>query len=426
MTERETITVEKLSDILEVSNSTVRQWIASNKLHAEKYNGKFLIPLESNNDFIVERIKKKHEKPYLPYIPDELTEYNKWHELIDEIAWLLKVLYSGKHEIKAKSFRADHIFVRYLKNHDVSLDNLRSTFLHNNRINTLLVTDDLKRGWYNELSFVVPIKDSTLGLSFKDIEVNNKISDIRFSFPSWKIISCYYAIYFYLRGITLQKEPNIRISEHGATLAAFKYNLLPGLEKTIWKSPLDISWAASSRIYKKHNIIYSEQYLQYGYCFHPRAPHKSPVEIFENIHKTFKKRGQTREKPIKYTLFDYLHDFRIWANYVDINNILALWGKGYKGFLDQNLSLILFMIGGISEMCYISVHGQEKYISVLQELYELFALNNPSLEKDFVNTPPYQRMRIYNQMGFIDGRIKLHEGFNMNEIQLGPLTAINK
>jgi hypothetical protein len=78
------------------------------------------------------------------------------------------------------------------------------------------------------------------------------------------------------------------------------------------------------------------------------------------------KSADKQEKNIQYTLFDYLHDFRIWANYIDINNILALWGKGYKGFLDQNLSFLLFIIDGISELCYISVHGQEKYIRILQ------------------------------------------------------------
>ena len=420
MTDTNYHTVKRLSEILEVSPDTVRNWIANNKLRAEKHNGKYLIPFEGNNDFIVDRIKKKHEKPYLPYIPDELTEYNKWHELIDELSWLFKVLYSDKEEIKAKYFRADHLFVKYLRNNEVTLDSLRSAFLNKNRINSSMVTDDLKRGWYNELSFVVPIKKSTLGLSFKDIDINNKISDLRFSFPSWKIVSCYYAIYFYLRGITLQKEPNFRIREHGAAIAAFKYNLLPSLEKHIWKFPLNISWAPSIRIYKKHMLVYSEQYLQNRYCFHPRAPYKSPVEIFESIYKTFKKRGQTRIKHIQYTLFDYLHDFRIWANYIDISNILALWGKGYKGFLDQNLSFLLFIIGGISELCYMSVHGQEKYIHNLQKLYYLFALNNPSLEKDFIKTPPYQRMIIYNELGFVDSKIELHKESNINEIQLEP------
>ena len=64
-------TVKRFSEIIEVSPDTVRNWIANNKLLAEKHNGKYLIPFEGNNDFIVERIKKKHEKPYLPFIPDE-------------------------------------------------------------------------------------------------------------------------------------------------------------------------------------------------------------------------------------------------------------------------------------------------------------------------------------------------------------------
>jgi hypothetical protein len=79
-------------------------------------------------------------------------------------------------------------------------------------------------------------------------------------------------------------------------------------------------------------------------------------------------------------IFDFLHDFRVWANYQNIDDLLSLRGIGYKAFIDQNLSLLLFMIGGITEICYIAVHGAESYLRNLQKLYDLFALNNPQLE----------------------------------------------
>src|SRR2546430_12557250 len=42
---------------------------------------------------------------------------------------------------------------------------------------TTLFRSDLKRGWYNELFFLFPLKDTTLGLTFADIEKNRSRSE---------------------------------------------------------------------------------------------------------------------------------------------------------------------------------------------------------------------------------------------------------
>jgi hypothetical protein len=260
------------------------------------------------------------------------------------------------------------------------------------------------------------LKESTLGISFNDIEINKEKTNIRFIFPSWRITSAYYSVYFYLRAVTLQKQPTIRIKEHGSTLSAFKHNLLPKLEKVIWKFPLNISWTPEKRIYRRHLPISKIKHLKYLYACHPRSPHSTPHELFENIYGSFKTKGKRKGEKFIYTLFDCLHDFRIWANYLDIDNLLSLWGKGYKGFIDQNLSLILFFVGGISELCFISVYGERKYINNLQKLYELFVLNNPELEKNFTNSAPYQRLIIYNKMGLISKGLSLKRKYNINAV----------
>lgn len=115
-------------------------------------------------------------------------------------------------------------------------------------------------------------------------------------------------------------------------------------------------------------------------------------------------------------LFDFLHDFRVWANYQNIDDMLNLWGIGYKAFIDQNLSLILFMIGGISELAFIAVQGADQYIQSLQKLYDLFATNNPQLEREFKNTPIYQRHELYKELGFVDQSLKLKTEVNPNAV----------
>jgi hypothetical protein len=115
-----------------------------------------------------------------------------------------------------------------------------------------------------------------------------------------------------------------------------------------------------------------------------------------------------------------LHDFRIWANYLDIDNLLNLWGPGYKTFIDQNLSVLIFFIGGISEICYLSIFGEKCYLEQLQSLYYSFIANSPELESDFVNTPVYQRHIIYNQMKIISKSIILNKKVGPNEIVAIP------
>ena len=79
---------------------------------------------------------------------------------------------------------------------------------------------------------------------------------------------------------------------------------------------------------------------------------------------------------------------------------------------------MLFFIGGISELSYISVFGEKQFINNLQKLYELFALNNPELEDTFENTALVQRLEIYNQMGFVKGKLNLRHKPNINAVSI--------
>src|SRR5205085_8990121 len=112
-------------------------------------------------------------------------------------------------------------------------------------------------------------------------------------------------------------------------------------------------------------------YSELGYARHPCPPHRSGRQIVDHIYQVFTERGRTGAKPTRYGLFDYLHDFRVWANYLDIDNLLSLWGEGYKAFLDHNLALFLFFIGAMAAVCYMSVLGPAEYVAQLQGLYDL-------------------------------------------------------
>jgi hypothetical protein len=110
-------------------------------------------------------------------------------------------------------------------------------------------------------------------------------------------------------------------------------------------------------------------------------------------------------RPTPYGLFDFLHDFRVWANYLEIDNLLNLKGSFYKSFLDQNLSLILFFIAAVTELSYIAVFGAGRYSRCLQRFHDLAVRSGSVTEEDFLRVPHHQRMQIYRELGLVKAEV---------------------
>ncbi len=410
-------TVKGLAEVLEVTPSTVRSWIRRGSLVAEKRGAQYLIPHVANADFVLKKLKEKHGRPRSPFIPKEIEAYEKWHTVLDEFCWLLKVTYATREDIKARKFRLDALLAAYLEPNIKKVVKI-GKLLGSDPSRKSIVSGDLRRGWYNELFFSVPLKPSTLGLSFSDIQSNHESSDDRFTFPSWRIVSSYYACYFYLRGLTIQKEPAVNVHRHDATINAFKFNVVPVLSSNLWAFPMDISWTPKTRIFRRQLPLQSLPHLKYGYAAHPRVPNRLPIESFEFVYDQFRRRAKKRKNPVKYPLLDFLREFRVWANYIDIDNLLSLWGTGYRAFLDQNLTTITFFLAGISEFGFLAVRGPDEYLRELQSFYDGFICNNSTLESSFVNTPMYQRMIILFRLGLIDRKIQLRRHIDINSVSL--------
>lgn len=411
--EQNTIAIDDLVGFVRVSKSTIYRWIKEEKIKTKIVDGKTEVYF---NEFITNKFEINSHKFYSqPYIPVELKDFHLWYETLDYLTWLFKISYSPKELIKAKKFRMDNIFINYLTLYKITPKKIKKAF-KNDIKNRKMVVDDLKRAWYNELAFIYPLKKMTLGLSFNDIEINKDISNNRFTFPSWKIIQSYYSIYFYLRAVTQLNFSDFHIEKHEATINSFKYNTLPVLKKVIWKFPLDIDYIPNERKYRKELLINKLDYTKFQYCFHPRKPHLPPEVIYENIYTQFSRKGKSFKRPAQYTIFDFLLEFRIWSNYLDIDNLLSLWGPGYRSFLDQNISFLLFIIGGISEMCFLSIFGEQQYINELQKFHDLFAANNEEIKDNFTITSIYQRFKIYKYLGYIESDIKFEEKIDFNKI----------
>lgn len=412
----------ELATDLGVPKWKIIQWIKRGKLVAELSGQDYEIAYDKNHEFILDQLKQKRERAWTP---KEIEGYSEWHQLFDELSWLIKICYSSKDEIKKRSFRLDRLYINYLIVHSITPARVRPLFPRSGRLQRRKATDDLKRGWYNELSFLFPLKNSTLGLSFSDISINQSISEKRFAFPSWRIVSSYYSLYFYIRAMALLKQPSFRLQEHASAIASFKNNLLHPLESVLWKFPLNISYTQEKTRRQNPSLLRQLSHTRYGYCKHPRAPWLTADEVFAHIYSTFRRKGKTKSRQNKYTVIDYMHDFRIWANYLNIDDLLRLSGSGYKSFLDQNLSLLLFFIGGLTEICYIAAIGEEHYLTELKTVSDLMIKNNSMSGEDFRNTALFQRHSIYRTLGIVTGEIKLNLSSNQNALVLSPSLTLS-
>ena len=128
MTSEKPIPIQQIAEFSGVSIGTIYKWIKAGKLKATKQGKTYEVLFSENDKFLLAQLKKKHSKPQLAWTPKEIEDYSEWHELIDEICWLIKICYSSKDDIKHKLFRLDRLFVNYLTFHKVTLNKVRQVF----------------------------------------------------------------------------------------------------------------------------------------------------------------------------------------------------------------------------------------------------------------------------------------------------------
>lgn len=414
----DSLSVAEVAAFAGVSSTTVRKWIRGGQLAASKTSGRYSIPRDENVDFIVAQLKKKYERPEEPWVPADLATYADWHTVIDELVWLLKVTFAEREALKKRDFRLDRLLQRHLERNVGSLRNVRSSFLPSPTLPRGFVEDDLLRGWYNELSFAFPLRSSTLGLRFRDVEANKKDAESRLMFPSWRFIQAYYAIYFYARCLSQMKTSTFRLERHGATLNTFGHGVLAACESTVWPWPLSIRHSPGRRVRRSTLPIRQLPHLQYGYARHPRAPYRTPQESYEYVRVQLRKRALSRGKDSTYTLVDFLYDFRVWANYRDIDSLLALWGPGYRAIIDMNLSVLLFFIGSAAELAFAAAVGETAYLDQLQHLYDAFVSRDRHLRIEFPSCPLFQRLQVFRGTGIVSSGIRLATEENPHAVDL--------
>ncbi|TKB81726.1 MAG: hypothetical protein E8D45_01645 [Nitrospira sp.] len=338
---------------------------------------------------------------------------------------MLKAAYSDPEDLKRKRFRLDVLLAHYISKNKISLGDTRREFRPTNGTVADKVWQDLQRGWYNELAFSFPPRSSTLGLSFQDVNTNEEATATRFLFPSWRITTAYYAIYFFLRAITRLKQPVFRLEEHGATLRNFKSCALRPLERTLWHFPLNVAFCPNRRQDVRAIPQLRSRQVRFNYARHPRPPNHSPAEAYRWILSVFRHHARDGSAMKHYTLFDYLHDFRIWANYLEIEHLLNLRGPGYKAFLDQSLATILFFVGGIAELVFLACTSETIFRNRCQRFFEVVAASSTDIADKYSLMPPAQRLEVYTQLDLMRCGIEYAPKADPNRVQVRPNSLMN-
>ena len=150
--------VNGCADALGVAPSTIRRWIRTGQLVAETRHGRYRLPEEPNFSFLFSKIREIQTRPSRPYVPREIAGYNRWHTVLDEFCWLLKVTYTSPAELKRKVFRLDVIFANYLRDSIGEVEEIARA-LGSKPTHDVAVAEDLRRGWYNELAFAMPLRE---------------------------------------------------------------------------------------------------------------------------------------------------------------------------------------------------------------------------------------------------------------------------
>lgn len=404
----------KFSKEFNVPLSTIRYWIKKSYIYIKKKDGNITFVNENQvRNLIVDKVLGKYYPKNESYLPKEIKDLSEWSRALNYFSWLFKICYSSKENIKKGKFRSDEIFQNFVLD-DITIIKKLKPVIKGNGIKKKKIRNALVKGWYNELSFLYPFKKSTLGLGFNDISINKEISNIRFAFPSWKIINFYYALYFFIQSNTLCKTDKFRSQEHNATIRTFNSSLFNLVTTKLYKYPLNLYYENNSN--HTFNDLEKIPHSKFEYSKHPQAPNLTPKEIENFILKTYKKKSKKIKDGTKYNFLNLMSDFRTWANYIDIDNLLSFWGSGFRSFLDQDLSFILFIFGGISEIFYIVIFGERLYLEAVQSFYKDFILKNELLQESFQISPVFQRSEIYLKKGLISKGISLNLKEDINKI----------
>jgi len=396
-------TIEEISDKFSLKKEYLVQLIRLNILdHRIDKKGDYLVPdysyptlklLSDDKKYRNEIIKKRRHFLY-EYHP-ELTDYLRFHDIVDMFAWMIKMRFSPEDILKNRKYRIDELFQHFLKEINFNLTKIRRSLIGGSPSKEKFKFH-LTQGWYNEIAAGFPfVQDFNISSS-----LNYKGSDPEAElFPSWKIIKSYYSIYSYFTALVFTENKDLKTAEHRKSSIYFNRHQLNKYSKLILKFPFNIYYKKGSR--NKSFLDSSKRAWKFKYAQCPRGSrsiYDLEKDYRDDLKKLFVKEANDNDV---FTILDVLYKFRVWSNYQGINTLTRLKQGGLLLFLERNLYTINFCIGGLTELMAISLLGDDGFTGLFEEFYSEYIKENDSLYEKWYKIPLIVRYRIYTHQNIL-------------------------
>lgn len=344
------------------------------------------------------------------YVPSELRLYHPFHEALNNFTWLLKARWAQRGDLKRRRFRLDQVLQGYAEHQVRSLERVRRSLLDPKAESRPAGAEaSLRKVWYNELAFASPQLTDPLILDSQGVTANYGASAERLTFASWRIAEAYYTVYHAIQALLELRGTPYRREQHEATHRAFKGSALGPLTGTLFGFPFHLAGEPGGVSWGLEALPEDTQYLRHQYASHPRYrtwPGGPGGQSFEETARallaTFSQHARDAG-PAVYMLPDLLSDLRIWANYVEIDSLVALRASGFRAYLDQDLHILVFCYAGIAEIGALAVLGPGRTAEVASQFFTEFVAQNESLWRAPAPHGLDVRFRLYEHLGWLGG-----------------------
>lgn len=317
----------------------------------------------------------------------EFLDYLFYHNVLDKFCWLLKFHYSDRETVKRKRHRIDTAFQRFVRE-NFRIERAKGCL--DPTIERERIEYHLTKGWLNEAVRSDPLHPDYLDAGTMISRWNGPGSG---GMASWNLVQSYYGVYEYLSCLVTCLDRSVDTRGHRAVARRFSNNLLGRANGRLVFYPFNLS----SRTPVHGYIPQHPDYLKFHYASYPREPGRHIGDLEHEVERAFRLIGGEQRS----SMFDFLYELRLWANYTGVPALLRLNDGGYQKFLMRNMAMVLFFFGGMAEFAAICALGEASYLGMLSRFSRDYVNKHERYARNKFLVPFYIRLRAYKHLGIV-------------------------
>ena len=382
------MTVQEFSLVSGLTEDRVRALCLAKNISSFEVNGELYLDeheIETAKLFIVHpnlesKLLALTKNQYT--VNHEIADYLCYHNAVDTLAWLIKLRYSAKEDIRKRSYRLDRLFSDFVR--ECAFDLPKISRLVGKEHSEDKFVFHLMKGWYNELVRAQPLDAETLKIG---TSISGEYSNDRSI--SWNVIQSYYSIYEYINALVFTNTASLNTVQHRKSSVHFYNTLLDKFAGTLVRYPFSLTNPLRANIATLRGA--DKPFWKFQYAVSPRSK-QSIFELEKDYVDLLSPEGN---------FLGVLYSFRIWANYLGIDTIIRLQDGFYLSYLYKNLSIVTFFHAALSEIMALAFLGESRTIQLVDHITHNHILRQKYFEKSSALVPLFIRLRLYHKHGLI-------------------------